>query len=154
MKNRFAPIGSVIAVILLVTGCASNMSGRTYSRAEARKAQTVQYGVIEHVRGVLIEGTKSKVGAFSGGLVGGIVGSSAGRGKGKAIMTILGALAGSAAGSAAEEAITQVDGVEITVRLDNGQVIAVVQQVDPAEVYNVGSRVRVIRNGSNARVAY
>ena len=154
MNNRLISFIVVAVVLALVSGCASNMSGRTYSRNEARRVQTVQYGVVEQVRGVLIEGTKSKIGAFSGGLVGGIVGNTAGQGKGRRIMTIIGALAGAAAGSAAEEAMTQVDGVEVTVRLDNGQIIAVVQQVDPAEVFAVGSRVRVIRNGSTVRVSY
>ena len=42
-------------------------------------------------------------------------------------------------------------GVEITVRMDNGQTIAVTQE-DTGEVFTVGERVRVLSGGGATRV--
>ncbi|MEK9940372.1 MAG: hypothetical protein VW548_05335, partial [Methylotenera sp.] len=78
----------LITVALLATvlaACASSNSGSVYSRDEARKTQTVKTGVVESVRQVKLEGTKSPVGTVAGGAVGGIAGSSIG-GDGKSGM--------------------------------------------------------------------
>jgi outer membrane lipoprotein SlyB len=52
----------------------------------------------------------------------------------------------------AEEAATKKQGVEITVRLDSGQIVAIVQQAS-ATTFNVGDRVRVLTLNGETRVA-
>ena len=136
----------------LIAACASSNSGSVYSRDEARKVQTVKTGVVESVRQVKLEGTKSPVGTIAGGAVGGIAGSSVGHGKGSAIAAVVGAVAGGLAGSAAEEAITRKDGVEITVKLDGGGLIAIVQEAD--EVFKAGEKVRILESGGESRVSH
>jgi len=54
----------------LVSGCASSNAGNVYSRDEARKVQTVKTGVIESVRQVKLEGSKTPIGTVAGGVVG------------------------------------------------------------------------------------
>lgn len=139
--------------VFLITGCASNLSGETYTRGEARTVQQVQYGVIQELRPVNIEGTKTKIGAGAGAVAGGIAGSSVGGGKGSAIMAVIGAVAGGIAGAAAEEGMTRTKGVEITLKMDDGRTIAVVQQLDPNQILRVGQRVRVLYSPDNVRVA-
>ena len=56
------------------------------------------------------------------------------------------------AGAALEEVATRKPGVEVTVRLENGRVIAVVQE-DQGEGFRVGERVRVVNDGGTTRVA-
>jgi len=141
---------SLLAAIL--AACASSNSGSVYSRDEARKVQTVKTGVIESVRQVKLEGTKSPVGTIAGGAVGGIAGSSVGSGSGSAIAAVIGAVAGGLAGSALEEGITRKDGVELTVKLDGGGLIAIVQEAD--EVFTVGERVRILESGGVSRVSH
>lgn len=136
----------------LIAACASSNSGSVYSRDEARKVQTVKTGIVESVRQVKLEGTKSPVGTIAGGAVGGIAGSSIGHGKGSAIAAVVGAVAGGLAGSAAEEAITRKDGVEITVKLDGGGLIAIVQEAD--EVFKAGEKVRILESGGESRVSH
>jgi len=144
----------LLPIMLVLGGCQSNLSGSTYSRDEARAVQQVKYGVVEDVRLVKIEGTKSPVGSISGAAVGGIAGSSIGGGKGQAIATVLGAVAGGLAGSAAEEAITRTQGVELVIRLEqSGELIAIVQEYNPAEVFHAGDRIRVMTVGGTTRVA-
>jgi len=94
--------------MILSAGCASHLTGESYSRDEARKPQKVDLGTVEHVRDVIIEGTKTAIGADAGTIVGAIAGSAIRGGKGSQITSVLGAVAGGMTGAAAEEGITRV----------------------------------------------
>lgn len=142
----------LLVLSLFLAACASSKSGSVYSRDEARKTQTVRMGVVESVRQVRIEGTKSPVGTVAGGAVGGIAGSTIGHGRGSAAGAVVGAVVGGLAGAAAEEGLTRKDGLEITVKLDNGTMIAVVQEAD--EQFHPGERVRLIESGGTTRVTH
>lgn len=150
MKASKLLIVTLLAV--LSVACASSNSGKVYSREEARKIQTVKTGVVESVRLVKLEGTKSPIGTIAGGAVGGIAGSTIGGGRGSAIAAVIGAVAGGLAGSAAEEGITRKDGLEITVKLDGGGLIAVVQEAD--DTFKAGEKVRIVENGDTSRVSH
>ena len=103
-----------------------------------------------YVREVAIEGT-SGAGTVAGGVMGYVLGSAVGGGSGKSIAKAGGAIAGAAAGGTAERAATTQVGLEITVELDNGELIVVVQGAD--EHFDVGDSVRVITRGDGtARV--
>lgn len=147
--TQFILIASMAA---LLTACASSNSGSVYSREEAKKVQTVKIGVVESVRQVKLEGTKTPVGTVAGAAVGGIAGSSVGGGRGQAIATVLGAVAGGVAGAAVEEGVTRKDGLEITIKLDSGSMISVVQEAD--EQFNPGDKVRVLEHGGTTRVSH
>ena len=56
--------------------------------------QQVEYGTIEQLRPVRIEGTKTPIGAGAGAAVGGIAGSSIHGGKTGQVMAVIGAVAG------------------------------------------------------------
>ncbi len=146
--NIFLLLGMLVAV----GGCASSKSGDTYSRDEARQVQYVQMGTVEASRPIKIEGTKSAIGAGAGTIVGAIAGSSTGQGKGSAIGSVLGAVAGGVVGAAAEEGLTRENGVEVTVRLENGRIISVVQA--GTEQFKPGDKVRVLEGGGETRVTH
>jgi outer membrane lipoprotein SlyB len=131
-----------LTVAALLAGCASSRSGEVYSRDQARRAQTVQLGTVEFVKGVKIEGTKSGLGTTAGGIAGGVAGSTIGGGSGRTLAALGGAIVGAVAGTAGEEALTRRDGLEITVKLDSGRVLAVVQEADV--LFAPGDRVRVL----------
>jgi len=152
MRNRLFLLILFIATGL--AGCASNLSGDSYSRSEARIVQQVDYGVIVQLRPVRIEGTKTPIGTGAGALVGGLAGSSVGGDTTSKVMAVVGAVAGGLAGAAIEEGVTRTQGVEITVKMDNGRTIAIVQALSPNERLSVGERVRVIHSGENVRVAH
>jgi outer membrane lipoprotein SlyB len=151
--NQMVASSALIILLVLATGCQSTLTGESYSRSEARKVQQVQYGMVEYLRPVMIEGTKTPIGAGAGAAVGGIAGSSVGSGKGAAVASVVGAVAGGVAGAAAEEQVTKRQGVEITVRLDNNQTIAVVQEVAPGVSFRVGDRVRVLTVNGTTSIA-
>lgn len=144
------------AAVLAVSGCASNLGGEHYSRGEARQTMSIRFGTVVSVRAVQIEGTKTRVGATAGAVTGGVIGRSVGNSLGsnsisRSIGTVLGGVAGGVGGAAAEEAITRTDGVEVTVKLENGEILAVVQQ-DGGENFQPGERVRLVGGGKATRV--
>lgn len=149
---QFIKVAMVMALAVVLGACASSNSGNVYKRGEARTVQTVKMGVVESVRLVKLEGTKTPIGTGAGAVVGGVAGSTLGGGRGQVITTVLGALAGGLAGSAAEEGLTRKDGVEITVKLDSGNMIAVVQEAD--EEFNPGDRIRVLEANGVTRVSH
>src|SRR5690606_6027386 len=62
MKSRgvkLRAMAAAVVAVLVLGGCAQGLGGGTYSRTEARRAMTVQFGTIESVRGVQLEGTKT-----------------------------------------------------------------------------------------------
>jgi outer membrane lipoprotein SlyB len=153
MKSNIAKI-VILTTALTITGCASNLQGDTYSRQDARQVQTVQYGTIEDIRFVVIEGTKTPIGPATGAAVGGIAGSGVGSGRGAAIATVIGAVAGGMAGAAVEEGITKSQGVELVIRLgDSNRIVSVVQKHDPAKPFYVGDRVRLMTVNGVTRVS-
>ncbi len=142
----------LIALVALLGGCAGSQSGGVYSTSQTRGEMQVRMGVIESVRTVVIEGSRSGIGAVAGGAVGGVAGSNVGQGKGATVGSIIGAVAGGIAGQAIEDRASRRDGVEITIKLDNGQLIAVTQEAD--EAFRAGERVRVLSGSGATRVSH
>ena len=95
------------------------------------------------VREVQIEGTKSGAGAIAGGIMGFALGSTIGSGSGRTVARAAGTVGGAAAGAAIEEGATRQMGLEITVQLDNGEVVSIVQGAD--ETFDEGDLVKVLR---------
>ena len=151
MNKPFAVI-LVAASAFVLSGCPAGLGGADYSRSQARTVQEVQMGVVESVREVKIEGTKTPIGAGAGAVVGGVAGSTVGGGRGTAIATTVGAVLGGLGGAAVEEAATRPKGVEITVKLDSGRMLAITQAAD--EEFRVGDRVRVLSGGGTTRVTH
>lgn len=154
MRKSALLLASFTTVSLLLGGCQSSLTGDSYSRDEARRVQTVRMGTIESLRPVKIEGTKTPIGGGAGAIVGGVAGSAVGGGRGSIVAAVIGAVAGGLAGSAAEEGLTRTQGVEITVREDDGSMRAYVQQVQQNEVFRVGERVRIMTVDGTSRVTH
>ena len=141
----------VSAAAVLFAGCVSQKTGDVYTRDEALREQSVRRATVETVRPVKIEGTRSGVGAVAGGAVGGIAGSTVGTGKTSNVAAVAGALGGGLAGQALEEGVTRKNGVEITVRLDNGEMRAIVQ--DDSDKFFTGQKVRLLTHNGITRVS-
>ena len=144
----------LVILPLLFGSCAQDsLTGDTYSRGEAGAPQSVRYGKVTSVRSVTLEGS-STGGTLLGAAAGGFLGNQVGSGSGRTAATIGGAALGGAAGSHAGQAVNRRQGIEITVRLDEGGNLSLVQEVNKNEAFNVGDRVRVLDNGAKARVTH
>ncbi|KAF0166712.1 MAG: outer membrane lipoprotein SlyB [Rhodocyclaceae bacterium] len=152
MSSRLLVLACAAAATIVLSGCAGSQSGSAYSRSQTRGEMHVRMGVIESVRTVTIEGTQSGVGAVAGGVVGGIAGSNVGQGRGSTVGSVLGAVLGGVAGQAIEEKTSKKEGLEITIKLDSGQIIAVTQEAD--EAFRAGERVRVLSGSGATRVSH
>ena len=87
---KAAPLLLSLLAALTLSACASNLSGDVYTRDQARQEMIVRTGVVESVREVTLEGTKSGIGAISGAAVGGVAGSHVGGGSGQIVGAIVG----------------------------------------------------------------
>lgn len=153
VQFSFRSTGAValIALSALAAGCATqSSSGQVYREGETRRAQMIEQGTVESVRTVTIQGNTNGVGTAAGGIVGGIAGSNVGGGSGRAVGAVLGAVAGGIAGQAVERNASTRQGLEITVRMDNGTLRAYVQDAD--EQFRPGDRVRIVSGGGTSRV--
>jgi outer membrane lipoprotein SlyB len=152
MRIRIAPILFLASIGLATSGCAPPASGRYYSREETRTAWDVHYGKVATIDEVVIEGQRTAVGQVGGGFIGYEAGRAMVDGSGRDVAGAVGAVAGAVAGQAIEESVTRAKGWQITVDLEGGRTIAVVQAQD--QRFEQGERVRVYtRQGGEARVA-
>lgn len=142
----------VLMTALFLNACASSRSGDVYSRDQSMREMVVRTGVVESVRQVTMEGTNSGAGTLAGAGVGGVAGSTVGGGRGQIVGAIVGAVLGAMAGNAIEENATKRNALEITVSLDGGRLIAVVQEM--GETFHPGDRVRVLSGSGSTRVTH
>ena len=138
------------ALAVLLAGCITHESANVYDKHEAGREQTVRMATVDSVRKVTLAGSQSGVGAGAGGAIGGIAGSQVGHGAGSSAAAVLGAVAGGVAGNVVENKATAHDALEITVRLDSGEMRAIVQEADVQ--FTPGQRVRLLSSGGVTRV--
>ena len=137
----------------LLAGCATAPpSGSVYHAYQTQHEQVVRAGTVESVRNVVIVNPESGVGTMGGAALGGIAGSYAGSGRGSAAAGIVGAIAGGLLGQRVEASANHRPGLEITVKLDSGELRAITQAAD--EPFRPGERVRLVSNGYQTRVTH
>jgi len=150
---RYLAVLSLLPLCALLGACAGpSSSGSVYSSYQTMNEQVVRMGTVESVRNVAIANPDSGVGTMSGAALGGLAGSAAGSGRGEAAMGILGAVAGGIVGNRVEDQVNRKPGLEITVRLDGGELRSITQLAD--EAFRPGERVRLLSNGYNTRVTH
>lgn len=153
MKKLLLFVGVFGFASVLLTGCARNISGSTYSHQDVyNRAKEGYPGKIISVRKVVVKAGESlednKTGMLLGAVAGGLAGNMIGGGKGRVLATGIGALAGGAAGAYAEDSLKTQEAYEYVVQLDNGQVRTVVQGLD--SLFAVGQRV-ILSEGDKGR---
>ena len=154
---KLAVIGKFLLISVFmasIVACVpSQQTGTSYSRDEARVVQNVKLGTIIDATPVMIEGTKSGIGGVLGGVVGGLAGSTIDDGATADIAAVIVGAAGAAEGAKSESALTTAQGIEYTIKLDDGEVISVVQALDPnAEAIMAGDAVKLLSQGGTFRV--
>ena len=153
ISKRLTRSLAAVAVAFAVTGCATQSnSSMVYGSGQVQREQIVRLGVVESVRQVSIARPESGFGTLAGAGVGGVAGSAIGAGRGSIVGAIVGAVAGGIAGNAIENSAARRPGYELTVRLDNGEMRAIVQEAD--EAFQPGDRVRILSRGGVSRVTH
>jgi len=142
-------INSVVTLtIIMGTGCAP----RGYAQSNVNQAMIVEPGVITSIKQVEInnDGVGNGVGVVLGSVAGGVLGNKVGGGTGKAIATAVGAVAGGTLGGMAGNQIDARYGVEVVVKLNNGQTVATVLPANGAlSALGRGQAVNVLYSNGN-----
>lgn len=137
-----------------LSACSSSpTSSNVYSTAQAGVMQEVKFATVIGVRNIIIEQNSSETGKTAGGIIGAVTGSEVGKGKGRIVGGVVGAVAGSAIGSVIDRNAQARPGVELTLRMDDGRTVAIVQLA--GEAFSPGERVKLLTTGDGqARVTH
>lgn len=136
MKKTLILSSILCCGLLLMIGCARNISSSSYTEGTVGSVSESYPCTVVSVRKVMIEGGDSlednKIGAIGGALAGAAVGQAFGGGRGRTLTTVGGALAGGVGGAMAERALKSQEGLEYTVRMQSGSLRTIVQGMDGA----------------------
>ncbi|GAB5560974.1 MAG: glycine zipper 2TM domain-containing protein [Synoicihabitans sp.] len=146
------PLAGVAVLLVFGTGCTMPSSEPLIPQAQVGVAATLKQGTVVSVQPVKIEGNKTNLGTMSGAAIGG-AGATGGRYDTTGIIAgAVGAAAGAIVGQAVEEVATREDGQRIMLRMDNGDMIEVVQSAEDG-YFQEGDRVDVAVGAGNTRVS-
>lgn len=152
MKTKILALVVIVSTFGLA-GCATNPYGNAYNVSDARQMQEVYYGTVMRTQAVTLNGNGNGIGTLAGGAIGGLLGSGVGGGTGSDIAAIGGALLGGYLGNAAGNEATKRNGVNLTIKMDSGRTVSIVQQVNPQVMFHKGERVQVnLSNDGTSRV--
>lgn len=139
-RSRLAAVTFAALTASTLTGCANRgMSSHSFPASGAQTVWNVEYGEVVDVRPVAVEGEVSLLGILLGSAIGSAVGTEVSDSRNAAAV---GAIAGGVAGAAIEQAGTGTNALQITVDLDSGSTVAIVQ--DNEDQFQSGERVRVL----------
>ena len=154
--SRNLSVLCLFGAALVLAGCATgSSSGREYSAKQSRQPLTVVEAVVQSVSAVVIapEDNETGGGQVAGGLIGAIVGSGAGDrgGRNSQAGAVLGGVLGSLAGTKAQKAFQRKEGLQIIVRLEGGELLAVTQDADVP--FAAGELVYVLRGNGETHIS-
>jgi outer membrane lipoprotein SlyB len=124
--------------------------------AQPQQQVIVRLGVVQNARPTQISanGTQSSgFGSSATGSENGLAGGPISAGRTALVTGEVGNIAGAVAGNAVENGVAIRDGLEITVRLDSGELSAI-DQLANGETFQAGDRVRVLSGDGGTRVTH
>ena len=120
----------LITFISFFASCSnSSLKPDTYDRDSSQRISNVLYGEVVSLKKVSIEG-EIKSGTIVGGLVGAAAGSQVSDSKPESeIGAVIGGAIGATIGGNVSKNIQAVEGIQLTINMDDGRTISVVQEV-------------------------
>lgn len=152
-KKQFLPLLMICSTLMLGACSSTPSSSNVYTTTQAGKMQNVEFATVLGVRNIIIEQDSTETGKTAGGIIGAVAGSEAGKGKGRIVGGVVGAVAGSAIGSVIDRNAQAQPGIELTLKMDSGRTVAIVQLA--GEVFTPGEKVKVLTTSDGqARVTH
>ncbi len=151
MKTNLPLFALTLAAFGIGAGCTFPSRTSIYDRSAAGRSMNVDTGSIVAIREVQVSGRNTIVGTGGGALMGSAA-ASGGSGVSGAVVQAAGAITGAIAGEAVEEVATRKSAQELTVKLSNGDTIAVVQPIAQEGSFRVGEQVQVLHGGAGTTV--
>ena len=143
----------IASLSLVLFSCVNeSLKSDSFSRDSVQRISNVLYGEIISIKNVNIEGS-TKAGTIVGGLVGAAAGSGVSDSKPESeIGAVLGGAIGATLGGNISKNFQSVDGAQITINMDDGRTISVVQEIGDYK-FSVGDLVEVITTKGKTRVS-
>ncbi len=157
-KKQLKAIIFLLVSGLLLAGCSTAPSDPPVSKNKPgtikhESITEIQTGMVTAVKKVTLLGKRSGAGNTVGRTVGAIAGGAVGSGYGSVAGSILGSVFGGAVGASADSQLQRKPGLEIVVRLDNGQHVTVTQFADK-EIFRAGDHVKLVMKDGEAHVTH
>jgi len=149
MKNIYI----LLFFSLIIFGCANeSLKSDTFQRDSVQRISNVLYGEVVSIKNVNIEGS-TKSGTIVGGLVGAAAGSGVSDSKPESeIGAVIGGAIGATLGGNISKNFQSVDGIQLTINMDDGRTISVVQEIGDY-AFETGDLVEVITTKGKTRVS-
>ena len=144
---------SLATFICLFTSCVnSSLKPDTYDRDSVQKVSNVLYGEVVSLKRVTIAGG-TKSGMSVGGLGGAAAGSQVSDSRPESeIGAVIGGAIGATLGGNVSKSIQSVEGIQLTINMDDGRTISVVQETSQYN-FSIGDLVEVISTKGKTRVS-
>ena len=144
---------SLATFICLFTSCAnSSLKPDTYDRESVQKVSNVLYGEIVTLKKLTIEG-ETKSGTIVVGQEGAAAGTQVSDSKPESeIGAVIGGAIGATLGGNVSKNIQSVEGIQLTINMDDGRTISVVQETSQYS-FSIGDLVEVISTKGKTRVS-
>lgn len=145
----------VLMIGFMFVGCVSSsgLFGDVYFVFEVKQVQSVIYGIIVYMCVVQIQsGDDSNViGVIGGVVLGGFFGNIIGGGIGCFLVMVVGVVVGGVVGQGVQGVMNKMQGVELEICKDDGNIIMVVQK-QGSILFFVGQCVVIVGSGSQVIV--
>ena len=150
MRSEISRLLALVLAALVLTACGSPTRTTSDSSIPVTSTSSIPvstsgatgYGVIQAIDVVQREQAGIGVGTVAGAVVGGVLGNQVGSGTGRKAATVAGVAGGALVGHQMEKNARGADQVyRVAVRMDNGSVQTLMQEVPPG--VQVGERVRL-----------
>ncbi|WP_299014300.1 glycine zipper 2TM domain-containing protein [uncultured Photobacterium sp.] len=129
-----------------------------YNRNEARTVNEVVFGEVDSVRYIthqeVINSQRNGWETLLGGVIGGLIGNQFGGGTGREVATAVGAVAGASIAHNRQptQKVVNYRLVELLIKVDDGRLIDVIQDVDQQMLFQRGDGVRILYFNDGVRV--
>lgn len=154
MNTRPLTVGlALICAPLVWSGCSLPSSQPVVAQSQTNRMHTLEWGTIIATKEVVVAGDRTGLGGWGGAAVGSAAASPQdGRyGTTERVATAAGGVAGAIAGQAVEEAVTREAAQELTIELDSGRTVMIIQET-PDGRFRQGDRVQVAHAPGSAVV--
>jgi outer membrane lipoprotein SlyB len=149
--NTKLPLFVAFGAVVFAAGCTFPSSTSIYDRNAAGRSMSIDTGNVVAVRSVQVSGRNTIVGTGGGAIVGHAA-ASGGSGVSGAVVQAVSTVGGAVVGESVEEVATRKSAQEITIKLSNGDTIAVVQPIAQEGSFAVGERVQVLQGAAGTQV--
>lgn len=133
----------LLAALLALALCAGGCGRKSFPDGDIRSVEGTYYGTVLDVAEVVVEEDPSMAGPVAGAALGGMLGSQFGAGTGRWLLTAAGVAVGAETGRDLQK--RRYSALQITMELDNGKILMVVQGFD--EYFVKGDKVRILHMG-------